>query len=1247
MAQFRRCAAIAIRARSGSSSITSYGLNPKDTTFSRRSAMADDHPSLAVRPKVVDVSVGIQVIGAGWRNDPVHLSLDEWDGPSRLRVLRGEQHGDDVRPLDGSFVALLDSPGLNPGRHTVEAVEVDRTAPLRARDDFELLDISRLEDDGRPTMRWLRRVLDFSQRRFPDGFPQPGTRLRALADRDAMRAQPKDKPAPPVDPGPTWYPIGPSVVRDGQVFGISGFTVAPISGRVTDIAIDPHDPQTLYVATAQGGLWKSVNGGRDWDPKTDSEISLACGSVTVDPSVLDAAGRSARILVGTGEPNRSDSYFGAGMLLSTDGGDTWVSRGTAQFIRAAFSTIAVDPASSRHLLAATDEGVYESTDEGIHWELLDAGPSYDLVVDWGNVEGAAVFVGRSGVGIRRRVGNGPWITLAGGLPAAPGRIALAMAPSSPSTLWAAIPTAAKEGPVKFYRTTDGGDMWTAAAGVVAGKQLGYNLVLAVHPTDAGALLFGEVRLWRSTDGGATWTNVSAGSPGIHADQHALAFHPTDGTKVYAGNDGGIWYSSDGGATWRHRNKDLATLQYFGAAGHGNYEAVMLGGTQDNGAQRYVGHPAWQHSAPGDGAFCAISRTGDTYQWYESRFWTYPCFRSDATGAPGTWVEKHAGITTNDAWFYPPMVMDPSDSSVLYVGYDKLYRSSDRADTWTAITGVVSEGKNITAVTVTPSNSDIVYVGLQNGHVFRVARSGGSWTATDVSAEPLPAGQISDIAVHPMHPDTVYVTTSDLIFSEGAFKSFVNDHVYRTIDGGGTWKSVSAGLSQANPVNSILIDPKNPRSVFIGCDVGIFRSPDGGDSWVPWDEGLPNCSVQDLQLFEPGRLLRAATHGRSIWERPIDPEMSPPVQLYVRDNFLDTGRGTPSPSGVVDPFDATGSVYWWQSADIKVDSPDPATGAFTFPDMNVDYLQFEHHQHEDPPRHAPVRVYVQVHVRGNQPATNVRVRMFWADGNGPPPLPADFWAAFPNADPSDTTWWHPLGPTHTIPVITVGRPGVTGWDWQVPTDAPARTCLLAVVTSDEDPIPALTTRSVGAAVNSSNHVALKNVQVDSVSRRAQGSGVAAGPYTFGLSNLSEDATMDVRFNTRGLPPATRLIVALPRLDAPFEVQGGLRSVPANEVVSLELHALEQHGRREGLDLDWRRVLVLETGDATRLRRGEELPGLTGVQPGDRRFVMAFLLAIPDADFERSLTFHVEQWEHGELSGGSSYELRPESLHPRGS
>ena len=1204
---------------------------------------ARKHPEVEVRPRVVEVPYGIEIVGRGWRSCPVRLTVGS-AATTRLRVLLGEPQGELVRPLGGEFVAVVDVRGLEAGEHVVQAVSTGHAVKESAEATLVLLEIPELEKDGRPTMRWRRRRLDFNARRFPDGVPRPGARVRALAHRDAMRIQRWDDPSPPVDPGCNWYPIGPSVVRNGQVFGVFPvggspvYTTAPISGRVTDFAIDPHDQQTIYAATAQGGIWKSLNGGLDWEPKTDFAPSLACGCVTVDPSAVDGSGRSTRILVGTGEPNNSDSYYGVGMLISTDGGDTWAARGTTTFVRAAFSTISVDPANNRHLLASTDQGVYESTDEGVNWTLVDAGVSNDLVVDWSNAGGAEVYVGRNGGTIRRRVGTAAWTTLGGGLPAGSigTRAALAMAPSDANTIYAAIPSGST---VNFYKTTDGGTTWAATAGTVSGSQLQYNLVLAVHPTDANTLVFGELHLWRSTNGGGAWTRVSTGSPGVHADQHALAFHPTDGSKVYAGNDGGAWYSADGGVIWTHRNKDLATLQYFGSADHGQWEAIMLGGTQDNGAQRYVGHPAWQHSALGDGAFCAIDSTSNPHVWYETRWWSFPCFRNDNSGvdtAPG-WVLKTSGIVTNSNWFYPPFQMDPNDSTVLYSGYDKLFRTSNRGDAWTAITGVLSASNNITAIAVAPSNSGIVYVGLQNGRVFKVSGSGTSWTATDISSAPIPAGQVSDIAVHPTDPNTIYVTTSDLIFSEGS-ESFASDHVYKTTNGGTSWTSVSTGLSQANPVNTIVLDPTTPQTVFIGCDVGIFRSDNAGTSWAAWDQGLPNCSVQDLELFTPQRLLRAATHGRSIWERPIDAATCPLVQTYVRDNFLDTGRITPSPSGVVDPFDSAGWVNWWESPDIKIDSPDPTTNAYAYAGLDIDYLEFEDLQHDNPRRDTTVRAYVQVHTRGNQPATNVRVRAFWADAHlGLPNLPSDFWTAFPNSDPTMTDW-HAIGPTQSMPSIDPARPRVVGWSWHVDPTAATHTCLLAVVTSDQDPI-VVTTTDTATAVNGYNHVALHNLFVEDFIPGAAGSGSAIGPYMVRLALSELRYPIDIRFFTRGLPGGTVFHIGLPSFTPSHGLKAALRGVKVTEEVPPSLRELEQPGCREPIEFDWSRIFVLETQDPRRAARGG-LPGLYGLQPDGASFAAAFTVALPEGfASDQPLSFHLEQWEGERLVGGSTYKLRP--------
>ena len=1197
-------------------------------------------PSLQVSPNTYLFLTKVQVVGAGWSGCPIEFLLD---GRERVRpaiVLRGEASRDSIRPVAGEFIALFNFPGLRSGQHRIVAVEKRRGRRLQQSATFTLLQVPEAGKDGRPTYRWFRRREHFLRERFLDGINhRPGSRLRALAHRDAMRALEADQPGPPVDPGANWHCIGPSVVRRGQVFGATAttFAVAPISGRITSIAYDPLDTNIIYAAAAQGGVWKSTDSGLNWRPKSDYAASLAIGCVTVDSS-NPIGGKSVRILAGTGEPNNSDSYYGVGMLLSTDGGDTWVVRGTATFLRAAFSTIAVDPADNQHLYAATDIGVYESTDEGVNWTQIEPGVCHDLVVDWANPGNPELYVGRQGFGVRRSTdGGATWNTLGGGLPASLGRVALAKAPSDANTLYAAFANGAG-GLTGIFRTIDGGTTWTMTGATPAGAaQTGYNLALGVHPTNADTVIFGEVHLWRTTNAGGAWMRVSTGAPGIHADQHAVTFHPTNGNLVLVGNDGGVFASTDAGVTYTHRNKDLATLQYFICAHHSLWDAVMLGGTQDNGAQRYLGHPAWEHSALGDGAYAAINATTNTRRWFESRWWGFPIFRSDSAGAPGTWIDKKGTIGTNSNWFYPPLEMDPTDSQVLYVGYDRLWRTANSGDTWTDISGVlVGAGTNVTAIAAAPSDSNTVYVGMQNGDVFRLTQNMGTWTATDVTSAPLPAGQISDIAIHPTDANTVYVTTSNLIFSEGAGE-FTNDHVFRTTDGGTTWVNRSAGLAQANPVNAIAIDPANPDTVWIGCDVGIFRSTNGGGAWATWDSGLPNCSVQDLKFFAPRRLLRAATHGRSIWERPADAATVPLTDVYMRDDVLDTGLATPGPSGVEHPFNVGETVYWYQSPDIKIDAPDPVTGAYQTPSRDIDYVQFEELVHDNPRRDTWVRAHVQLHNRGNNSATNVQVRAFWANaGGGLPNLPADFWTVFPNADPADTSVWHPVGPARTVTVIHPGQPKIASWSWLVPATAPDHTCMLAAVRSDQDGVTT-TSLVIATAVNADNNVTLKNLHVDNVIPGAGGSDEGAGPYYINFAEFDRKALVDLRINPGTLPLGTRVQILLPEFRTRLPIEKSVPGLSIRRRKRIRLPERPEEACGEPTVYRTDRAFVLDV--KRRVRRTEAYPGIVGIVSGAKPLSAALFVRLPTRPKKGArLIFYIEHWSGGRLVGGSEYELR---------
>src|SRR5437667_5764664 len=325
---------------------------------------------------------------------------------------------------------------------------------------------------------------------------------------------------------------------------------------VTAIAIDSSHNGTVYLGGAQGGVCKSTKGGSSWIPLTDDQPSLAIGSLAVDPK--------GTLYVGTGEGNNAgDSYYGAGILRSYDGGATWSLLGASTFGRSTINRIVISPTNTNTILVATGfgttssstisqivppgvpTGIYLSTDAGNSWTLTTPqGVGSDLVLDPTNP--SIVYAAVSGVVYKSTNGGSLWTALSGGLPTSgAGRIALAVSAASPATVFAAIDAG---GQGQLYRTLNAGANWSqmAAPANFCDSQCGYNLVIAVDSTDPNTIYLGGFEPWRTTDGGNSWVDLEFYNGGfMHPDQHALAFSPTAHSTVYLGNDGGIWYSTSG------------------------------------------------------------------------------------------------------------------------------------------------------------------------------------------------------------------------------------------------------------------------------------------------------------------------------------------------------------------------------------------------------------------------------------------------------------------------------------------------------------------------------------------------------------------------------------------------------------------------------------------------------------------------------------------------------------------------------
>ncbi|MEU2288231.1 glycosyl hydrolase [Streptomyces sp. NPDC013178] len=752
-------------------------------------------------------------------------------------------------------------------------------------------------------------------------------------------------------------------------------------------------------------------------------------------------------------------------------------------------------------------------------------------------------------------------------------------------------------------------------------QAGYDLHVAIHPSNPNILFLGEVNLYRSLTGGGTFNPV----PGIHSDHHAFAFDPASAATCWDVNDGGVYESTDTGLTWTSRNRHLATLQYISIAQHSTWDNVMLGGTQDNGTQRYEGLPAWKVVNDGDGGFTAIDPQNPTRMYHQYIF-TY-IFRSDDAGK--TWLLKNKGIDSG-AGFYAPFAFDPGNPNICYFGGRELWRSTDNAENWSAVTSGIQTA--ITAIAV-HSDNRTVYVGTNTGEVYRLKRTGATWNPADVTrtnvTAPMPLSAISDLAVD--NTGTAWVTLGSVLQSEGGGE-FTNDHVWRLGPTDTRWTPRSNGLAQANPVNTIVIDPNDNNRLFCGADVGVFRTDDAGLTWYPWDQGLPNVPVFHLAVHGPRRLLRAATHGRSVWERPIDATTAAMVDLYMRDNMVDSGRGYPSPTGVPDPFDPTGAnvLWWWQSPDIVVDAPEPDYQTVA---PVSDFVALSRIQHRNIQRGRINRVYAQIHNRGAAAATNVQVRAFIADASaGLPALPADFWTGGKpfTGDPTATAWT-PVGPTRTIPLLKPAEPSVLAWDYSAPPSASQHSCILVVTTCAQEPLNGAGIFDVGTLVTMRKHVTLKNLQIVDLSRGVTTPGNASVLFLHNPADIDRAFTLSVHW--AGLPHGTRLFVVFE------EDESGQGPRPGDGMKPIDHGAEVLPGRftdRRG------RVRIFDFRHAYELLAAEDRQTQVSdvrVPPRHSR-AMALTVQLPEGMEEDSQgELHIVQKDTEQLVGGSTYIVRP--------
>ena len=695
----------------------------------------------------------------------------------------------------------------------------------------------------KPFQRWLH----FAKPRFgANGFRPSGQAvLRSLQDAQADKIEEQQQRS---STEPTWNyegPIGPS--------GLGG------CGRLNRVVQRPGAVDQWWACAPAGGLWRTLDAGLSWLPMGNGQLnSIGVTDIAFHPSDPD------RLWIATGDGDFGDTRS-IGIWTSSDAGQSWTSTGLdwAPFMGRTLHRILIHPENPDTLWTASSLGLYRSLNGGDNWTRTLVGNIASLEMDPSDPH--HLIAGAFGNQVFETHDAGATWTSQNldGQSFGISRIALAFAPSAPDTVYAIAGNVSDQGMAGVWRSTDSGDTWSPQLldgngpnllgwtidGSDPGGQAWYDLTIAVSPDDPNLIFTGGVNLWSSSNGGADWSCAAhwyAGGnlPYVHADQHGLQFR-SDGRLLVA-NDGGAFLFDPASHTAEDRSKGLAISQTYRLDADPLAMDRFIAGTQDNGT--YLKHDGqWEHVLGGDGFQCAFhSELQDVI--YASLYYGQ-IFRSDDGGNAFVEVAGNAGQNENGqgAWLTPWEVSEFNPDWV-YMGKDKVYRSTDRGSTWTPLNTIT--GGACTALALAPSDVGRIYVAKE----FKLYRStdGQSFDELDV---PNQFSWIKDIEVAANDEDHVYLTLSNYNDSTKVLES---------LDGGLSWTNDSHGLPSA-PVNCIAIDVDGNGLNYVGTDVGVYRKDaTQGSEWVRQSEGLPNVVVSDMVVHAPSGRLTAATYGRGVY-----------------------------------------------------------------------------------------------------------------------------------------------------------------------------------------------------------------------------------------------------------------------------------------------------------------------------------------------------------------------------------------------
>lgn len=670
-----------------------------------------------------------------------------------------------------------------------------------------------------------------------------------------------------------WTSMGPSITNGGYA-GL---------GRLNCIGFHPTDANTFYVGAAAGGIWKTTDGGSTWFPLSDTIPAMGISDI----EVIETSGDDI-IYIATGDRDHGDTYS-VGVLKSTDGGVTWNETGlnwSQSQLRLVNRTL-MDPDGNDTLYAATSIGLFQTIDAGTTWSLKTTTQFIDIEFQPGNT--AQIYGSTEGGTIYRSTNYGDsWAQVYN--VGSGQRTEIAVTADNPNVVYAVMSNSSS-GLDGIHKSTDGGATFTqtfsgfsanlldwSCDGSGSGGQGWYDLCIESDPNDENVVFIGGVNTWSSSNGGTNWSisthwsgTCSGQATTVHADKHFFAYQ--NGTSnLFECNDGGLYKTTNEGSSWTHLGTGLIISQMYRLGVAQTSDDDIITGLQDNGTKAILSG-VWDDVIGGDGMECLIDYTDKNVQYGSLYYGNIR--RTTNHWASSTTISN--GISGSGAWV-TPYIIDKNDHETLYAGFQDVWKSTNRGNSWTQISNF--GGSTFRSLAIA-NNSDYIYVATYN-NLQKTTNGGSSWT--NISSG-LPGSSLLYISVKKDDPNTVWV----------CFGSFNSDGVYETTDGGSSWSNISSGLPQL-PVNCVIEDTSaTDVTLYAGTDVGIYIKVGDAD-WSPFFEGLPTVVVTELDIYYDGNneadsRIRAATFGRGLWESNLYTSIPVPVADFVADNTSPTTSDT--------------------------------------------------------------------------------------------------------------------------------------------------------------------------------------------------------------------------------------------------------------------------------------------------------------------------------------------------------------------